>query len=92
MHFDSREDYIRWATAIMLAASDRKTDNNAVGNALDAAQAAANLFWPLNARPQGRAQPDPYVDRPAVRNPPQVPVSGPSVPGERVNPNVEPRG
>lgn len=83
MHFDNREDYIKWATVIMLSTADKKTDSNAVGNALAHAQACADLFFP--AQTSRKSAPDPYNDRPEVQQPPQVKVSGPPRPGDHVN-------
>lgn len=79
MHFESKQDYITWATTILFSTSD-KANSNAIGNAFDHANKLANLFWPQNtaapALPPGTE----------FRQPPAVANKAPPVPGERAMP------
>jgi len=82
MHFADRNDYVMWATIMLLQAGDLKTDSNALENAVKHAQRAADYFYGAQAK---NAQRNPFSDPPEMRKPPQVQVSGPAVPGERAN-------
>jgi hypothetical protein len=83
MHFENREDYVRWATVILLTAMDLRIDHQALDSAHTHAINAANLFFPRDTAPRATRAKDPYQDPPAVRQPPGVRTVGPSVPGQR---------
>ncbi len=86
MHFETRKDFIQWATVTIFTAQDFKTDTQAKDNALRHAQELADLFFPRDAAEQQHAGGgNPYNDRPEVKAPPQVRTVNPSVPGERAN-------
>lgn len=78
MHFETRDDYVTWATTILFSTSD-KTNSNAIGNAFDHANKLADLFFGSN-RTAAPALP------PAAqfRQPPAIPNKPPPVPGEHV--------
>jgi hypothetical protein len=90
MHFENREDYIRWATIVLLASMDIRTDHNAVNNAQDLAQKAADLFFqPEGAQKRHTGGKDPYNDPPAIKPPPGVKTVGPQVPGQKQTTTAE---
>ena len=92
MHFETREDYIRWATVILLTAMDLRTDHNALESAQMHAIHAADLYFPKGehvAAPRGS---NPYQDPPSIKAPPQVRTVGPQVPGQRATVGEETTG
>lgn len=92
MHFETREDYVMWATIILLQAGDLKTDSSALENAVRLAQKAGDFFFKNAGQKKGNER-DPFRDPPEIRKPPQVTVAGPPVPGERANvPSDTPHG
>jgi hypothetical protein len=93
MHFENREDYIKWATIMLLASMDMRVDTTALENAQRLAQQAADLFFQRgeSSSPRG-ARSDPYQDPPAVRAPPGVRTVGPQVPGQKTTLPAEDQG
>lgn len=87
MHFETRQDFIQYATVAILCAQDFKTDTNAKDNALRLAQEVADLFFDKNVEQQrAGGGHDVYNERPEVKAPPQVRTVNPAVPGQTTNP------
>jgi len=80
MHFDSKEDYIVWATTILFAQSD-KTNNNAIGNAFEHANKLATLFFSKKT-----AEQTPVPQFAQFNQPPSIANKPPPAPGERAVP------
>jgi hypothetical protein len=82
MHFQTRQDFIQWATVQILCAQDFKTDTNAKDNALRLAQEVADLFFDKEAAVhRAGGGKDVYNDPPEVKAPPQVRNVQPPTPG-----------
>ena len=82
MHFETRRDFIQYATIQILCAQDFKTDTNAKDNAVRLAQEVADLFFDKET-PQQRSTDgkNVYNDPPEVKAPPQVRNVQPPAPG-----------
>ena len=85
MHFETREDYVMWATVMLLQAADMMTDSNALENAVRNAQKAADYFFGPAQKRDSKGGKNPFTDPPEIRKPPQVQVAGPAIPGDRAN-------
>ncbi len=86
MHFETREDYIMWATVMVLQNMNLMTDTNAHTNAIAHAQALADRFFGPAPMADRRT---PFNERPEIRPPPGPNVIAPAVPGQRATVNPQ---